>query len=166
MKAIYWTGLYILLYKIYLIKVYNSIYNTPAYIWYEINKNKKFELLFKSKLKYPEFFRGDYLANAWENIYSEFVLQFPPVDYIEELKKRFEIARMYFEAEAYNDKSLRTIAKIEEQKLEANKKEITDTDFYENCALMQKHLGFKINPLKISIFEYNNNLKALSNGSK
>ena len=166
MKTIYWKGFYTLLYKIYLIKLYNSIYNTPAYIWYEVNKNKDFNLLIKGKLKHPEYFNINYLADAWENIYSEFVEKFPPKEYLEELKKRFEIARMRFDAVAYNQKSLNTIANIEEEKLDANKKDVIDNDFYKNCALMQKHYGFNINPMKISIFEYNNNLKALSNGGK
>jgi hypothetical protein len=151
-----------LLYKLCLIKTYNSIYNTPAFIWFEVHKNKDFKLLIKSKIKNPDLFNINYLADSWENIYAEFVSQFPPVEYIEELKKRHEIARLKFEAVAYNNKSLNTIAKMEEEKLLANKKEVEAVDFYSNCALMQKHYGFKINPLKISIFEYNNNLKALS----
>jgi hypothetical protein len=96
-------------------------------------------------------------------MYEEYVLQFPPLEYLEELKKRFEIARMRFEAVAYNEKSLNTIANIEEEKLNSKIKDKELSDFYKNCALMQKHYGFNINPLKITIFEYNNNLKALYN---
>ena len=169
MKTIYWIGFYTLLYKIYLLKVYKSIYNTPAYIWYEVHKNKNFDLLIRGigifnwrmKLKHPEY-AGYLVVKGWENIYNEYVQKFFPKEYWEELEKKFEIARMYFEAEAYNDKSLKTIAKLEEEKLNANKKEIVDSDFYKNCALLQKEYGFTINPLKITIFEYNNNLKALA----
>ena len=169
MKRIYLIGLYTLLYKICLLKVYKSIYNTPAYIWYEVHKNKEYNLLVRGvgfgtwryKIKYPDY-AAHLILKGWEEIYTEFVYCFFPKEYWEELKKKFEIAEMRFEAVAYNNKSLNTIAKLEEEKLNANKKELVDNDFYKNCALMQKEFGFNINPLKISIFEYNNNLKALA----
>jgi hypothetical protein len=141
--------------------MYDSIHNTPCYIWFEIHEKKNFEKLIIST-KHTEFVSFKKLADAWEKIYDEFIQMFPPMEYFEKVNKMFEIAQMRFEAQRDNNRSLLTLAKLEEEKLNSKNEEIVKTDFYKNCALMQKHYGIKINPLKISIFEYHNNLKALS----
>ena len=165
MKNTFITRYYSVLCQLSLIETYDSIKDTPAYIWFEINEHKNFNLLVKSDIKHKHLFPTSYLLPHWENLYSDFISSFPPVKYLEEIELRYKIAKLRFEAAAFNQQHKETIADLKELELQ-DKEEIQKTDFYLNVGLMQKQLGFKINPHKITIFEYYNNLKALSNGSK
>ena len=144
-----------------MINYYDSIYDTPAYIWYQVNKSKDFTFLIKNKIGKKRFKNEYVLSICWKKIFSEYIEEFPPLDYINKLKAKYNISKLRFEAAAYGDVRKNTIADIQELKLKEDKK-VSDIDFYGNCVVMQQHLGFKINPRTITIFKYFNNLRILN----
>lgn len=155
----FWT----LYYNVFKPKTYTSIHSTPAYIWNKIHKDKDYSLLLTQKIKIPiDLLNENILVDSWEQIYNEYIQEFPPVDYLKEMKIRKEITLMRYKAIRYNLRHLNTLAVLEELKLNNNANKGNEIDYMKNVTLIERHLKIKINYLKISIFEYNNYLRVLS----
>ena len=152
-----------LYYLVFYPKIYDSIHNTPAYVWEQVQKKQDYSLLISEKTKIPlGMIHFNKTVKAWESIYDEFIEEFPPIEYYKELEIRKKIALWRYKAIAHNQRKYNTLAALEELKLNSKSKKVGKSDFMKNIMLIEKQINIKINYLKISIFEYNNYLRVLS----
>lgn len=163
MKNILWTKFLTLYYLVFYPKIYDSIHNTPAFIWEQVHKKADYSLLISKETKIPiGFLHINKTVKAWEKIYDEFIQEFPPEEYYKDLAIRKKIALYRYKAIAHNQRKYNTLAAIEEMKLKVKREKGSKGDFMKNIMLIEKQVNAKINYLKISIFEYNKYLTNLS----
>ena len=136
--------------------VYNSIHNTPAYLW---DKNDPY-LLVKRGFRLPKWL----ISKIYENIYNEILLNFPPKDYYKLLQRRTDAVLKQWRAIKANDRNKLTLALIDLEAVENELKGAVNrkfSDFKKNVIAIEKMHGIRINHSKITIFEY---LNYLNNG--
>lgn len=142
---------------------YNSISNLPLYIWEEIHKTNKLSYLIKTKV---EVKNCPQLASIWANIYNEYLLEFGLSEkYNDILNLKRQIAIKQAEYIITNDRILLTYINLDKENLKVLTKPIAKvSNFRENIINIEKIQGVKINPMNITVLEYFNYLKHLSNG--
>lgn len=150
--------------------MYDSIYNLPMWIWVDIHEKQDYTLLIKNKKRRKDHYLNvKKTAKIWEGIYDEYIFKIGVKKYVEKLKKRHEIASLRLEALETGDRFLNTIANIKEAELEELEKDekkkeekIGKVDFEQNVAAMNK-MGYNEDPRTITVFNYFNNMKFLTN---
>lgn len=137
-------------------KVYDSIHSLPIMIFNNVIKNNDPTLLvIEGEFKPME------LIVVWEKIYSEFIDEFglseTYLHYIR-IKKKWanEMYRVWVKGEKYRQ-AFAEIHLEESSKLQQS----NEDTFTKDIALLSKHMGFRINPHEITVFEYYSYIKSI-----
>jgi hypothetical protein len=145
-------------------EVYSSIDDLPQWNWVQIHKTGN--LAFIKKLDNYRDIETDnslVLEQLWLQIYDEYLKEFGlSKEYKEILERKKQIARMKNEFITTNNRSLLNFIKIEELELEATFDK-TEVRGFESVVIgIEKIQGIKLEPKKITVYEYNNYLRTLN----
>lgn len=95
-------------------------------------------------------------AAAWADIFNQYIERFGfHEDFVLIKEKEKEIALLRLELIYSDDRSIQTMINILTIELEQIKGRATGkTDFYESKAVLEKQLGFSIDPQRVSVAEF------------
>jgi len=143
------------------------MYDTPAYIWEEFTNKKDpkilLDLIINPRRRKQKWIESERIYDLIEKIHAQLIERFPPKNYLKDIAIRKKIALYHWKAVHEDKRSFRTKAILLEQELIAKDKGYSTGKFsyYEDCAKITKHFNVKINPRKLSIFDYRNYLELI-----
>ena len=136
------------------IKIYNSIDNLPLKVFEEIGKTGDIKLL--CLYDNPETYYED-IVEAWDNINKEIFDIFGYKDNQRSLMQaKVKYLNFMFEYFNKNDRFAKTLAKLEEQKMEFIENQISGkpTSFVKICVSLSNALKYRIDYGTISTAEF------------
>jgi len=145
---------------------YDSIDKLPIKIWFDVHSSGDYSLL----LIDPKDLEDEELINledVWQNIYNQYIKMFGlSEDYIDYLDSKKELALM--KCEMILDKSkkyLKTMIKIEEEKLKGEKKKKKDSAILnKTIAKISKYYGFHLKSSELTVSEYYSYIENIKDG--
>jgi len=151
------------------ISVYDSIDNMPVWNFEKINHTSDFSYLFKNRKMFKSVSKNRLIRNKletiWAKLYDEFISE---IGLSEEFKNYIEaqkqIVNHYYKAIVEGQRHELNFAKIKEIELEEKLNTLSNMQIDEMCIRVSKHIGYEINPHKISVKTFYKHLKVLSDG--
>lgn len=147
---------------------YDSIDDLPIKKWFRIHENEDYTLLLvdKKDIAYDDFIK---LKDVWCDIYDQYLRTFGlSEEYTDFLQTRKEIALM--KCEMIMDKSkkhLKTMIKIEEEKLKGESKRTKDNAVLsKTIAKISKINGIHLKQNELSVSEYYSYIENIKDGNK
>lgn len=134
------------------------------HVWDKIHDTNDLSLLFKKKIN-KEIDKSK-LSNVWAKIYNEYIIDFGlSENYKDIIELKREIAIKQAKFIATGDRLLLTFIGLDKENLKVlTKPKGKSINFKKNVTAIEKIQGIRIDPLKITVLEYFNYLKNLSNG--
>ncbi len=147
--------------------LFTSIDDLPQWNWVQVHKTNNFAYLKKlNSYRKLETDRSKKLEQLWFQIYDEYLAEFERSKEYEELMEcKKSIARMKNEYILTEDRNLLTFIKIEELELEHTLKKGKGMSFESVVVSIQKIQGINIPVKEITVYSYNNYLRALNNNT-
>lgn len=144
---------------------YRSIDELPVRIWFQVHKTVDFKLLLidgecKDEDTYLKLFV------AWEEMYNQFILRFGLSDeFMTDLRNEIKIANLQADFILTGQKHLRTLIRIEQEKVRMNDSGIEEPIELESVlAKMSKYYGFKLSSRELTTVEYYSYLNNIIDG--
>ena len=104
------------------------------------------------------------LEKAWIKIFDEYLEAFGLGEYEQYLKLQQEATRLYFKAYCQGQMHLVTIAELKQREAELVISSNDSLSLEKAAAVVSKFMGFRVNPLEISVKEFYTYLQLSSNG--
>ena len=138
-------------------KYYDSIHNLPMQIWDTINAGGAYsELVYKGKTK-------DDLRPVWAKIYDEYLAEFGlNKAYKEYIELLVDEAELLEDCYINGNKLSRTFANVKAQEAEQLIKGLGTNSHSTTLAHVSKFMGFSVNLMKVTVFEYMGYLKLMN----
>lgn len=139
---------------------YTSIYDCPAWNWIRSAGDHRYLLILQSYAVLPS---GDFpeLAAVYDAIYDEYLTQFGLTEtehYLLNLHR--DSLELKLDLMDTGNSMLITQIKLLDKKIdEAKGNQSDETDIFEVAAVLSKHFGYDISPLKLSVVEFFSKLK-------
>ena len=147
------------------IDCYRSIDELPIKIWFDIHKNVNFKKLLKSGFCENEktYFK---LFETWQKLYNEFIDRFGLSDeFLADLQTEIKIANLQADLIITKQKHLKTLIKVEQEKMRINNFDISEPKDIETIlAKMRKYYGFKLSSRELTTAEYYSYLNNITDG--
>jgi hypothetical protein len=144
---------------------YKSINELPIKIWFDIHKTTDYKKLLKSGNCKDEkvYFK---LFESWQNLYNEFIDRFGFSDeFLADLQTEIKIANLQADLIITKQKHLKTLIKVEQEKMRINNFDISEPEDIESIlAKMSKYYGFKLSSRELTTAEYYSYLNNITNG--
>ena len=144
-------------------KLYKSIDDLPQWNWVQIHKTDNLAYLKKldSYRKIEKEVTNE-LQDLWQTIYDEYLEEFGlSKEYIEHLNKKKEIARLKKEYILTGDRNILNLIDIEEAELIDSYTKTESQEFESVVVGIEKMQGIRIDPKKITVYQYNNYIRNL-----
>ena len=144
---------------------FRSIDDLPIKVWFNIHKNGDYRLLLKDIITIDEN-DFEYLYECWQIIYNEYIEMFGLSDeFLDDLNNQIQLANYKAEFIISGDRYLRTLIKIEEEKIEEDLKGTSKPMELEMLlAKMSKYYGFKLESKELTVTQYYSYLNSANNG--
>lgn len=151
------------------IEMWQSIDTLPIYNFHKVMKNADFKPLIKGEItekKYKIYIEK--ILKHWEVLYDEYLDHFG----LDETLRRVmeienKIAQLKIERWLEDEKSLESVIKIEQQKLEEIKgKKTKGTSFEEDVAIIEKYRGIGLDSKKTSVKMFYTYIKLMNKDGK
>ena len=147
-------------------KYYVSIEELPVYNWWKLHEKNDFKQVLKDKKDEID----DRVVEVVKELQNEFITTFGiDENYAQYLRKQIQIELMKINVLKTGDRSLETMIDILEIELEDLTRKEEDKGMSGTTIAVEKWMGFKLDTLKISTFEYYSYIKAIeraTNGRK
>lgn len=146
-------------------KVYSSIDDLPQWNWEQIHITGNLAYIKQlPTYRNVEIDKSETLQSLWINIYDEFLEEFGlSKQYMDLLESKKNIARMKNEFIMTDNRSLLNLIKIEEMELEASFDKKRGMSFESVVVGIEKIQKIHIKVKEITVYDYNNYLRTLSN---
>lgn len=132
---------------------YDSIRKMPLINWWEFNETKDFGHLFKEYKEATEE-NIEALNNAYMALMDEFTKEFGISEYLlSVLEKQIEIAKLQADYMNGNKGNL-TMIEVAQLELKDLVKTSNGMGFYEVKSIIEKQMGFRIDPNVTTVMEY------------
>lgn len=144
-------------------KLHNSIEEMPIYNWWKIHETKDISYLFKKEIDAKKYKKNitlednKFLSIRWQRLYNQYIQRYGFSDeFLEVIEKERQIALMKIEMFESEQFTMETAIEIEEYNLNKKKesKIKVKSDFYQNKALIEKRVGFRIDVKNCSVVEF------------
>jgi hypothetical protein len=144
---------------------YGSIHDLPIKIWFDIHKTGDYRLLLKDVVTIDA---DDFqvLFDVWEVVYNEYIDMFGlSEEFLEDLNQQIELANYKAEFIIKGDRYLKTLIKIQEEKIKQNRKiDSKPVELEMLLAKMSKYYGFKLESKELTVVQYYSYLNTIKNG--
>ena len=148
--------------QIYLtISIKNAISINQARYYHETDFSK---LLKKGQCKDEKtYFK---LFELWQNLYNQFIDRFGFSDeFLADLQTEIKIANLQADLIITKQKHLKTLIKVEQEKMRINNFDISEPEDIESIlAKMSKYYGFKLSSRELTTAEYYSYLNNITDG--
>jgi len=106
------------------------------------------------------------LFEAWQTLYNEFIDRFGFSDeFLADLQTEIKIANLQADLILTKQKHLKTLIKVEQEKMRINNFDISEPEDIESIlAKMSKYYGFKLSSRELTTAEYYSYLNNITNG--
>jgi hypothetical protein len=146
----------------YCLRYYQSIKEMPIQNWWDVHEDKDLKHLLKQKKKLT-----NHAAIVFDKLYSEFISIFGISDnYRKYLEKISEIEIAEIDMVLTKDSSLETFIDIMKIELEEIKSNSEGGSYIDTKIVVEKNMGFRLNPKETTVFEYYSYIKALEKNGK
>jgi hypothetical protein len=145
------------------LNTFKSIDDLPQWNWVQIHKTDNLAYLKKldSYRKIEKEVTNE-LQDLWQTIYDEYLEEFGlSKEYIEHLNKKKEIARLKKEYILTGDRNILNLIDIEEAELIDSYTKTESQEFESVVVGIEKMQGIRIDPKKITVYQYNNYIRNL-----
>ena len=143
-------------------KYYTGIDELPIYNWVQIHET--------GDLTHLVIEKGEdemNLQKLWEQIYDSYLSTFGVGDdYVNEKQSEIKELKLRLDAYLTGDKTKLTFADIEKEQRESKFYKGEGTKFHESVAILEKYLGFQIDPKVMSVLKYYTHVNLLNKASK
>lgn len=143
---------------------YRDLHEMPLYNWIQIHdkKNTKYVLIDFENAEESQF-----TATQFEKLYEEFFNSFGMTsEFIESMRLQRSILMKRIDAVLTGNRTLNTLADIQEAELKAKKGEVKPIDYDEIIVIMERELKFMIDTKKMSVRQFYNHLKVQADRNK
>ncbi len=151
--------------ELQLLDYYKSIDDLPIKRWFDIHKTGDYRLLLKEIIDIDS---DDFqeLFDAWNVIYNQYIEKFGlSEEFLNDLNDQIQLANYKAEFIISGDRYLKTLIKVEEERIEAEKRnEAKEVELEILLAKMSKYYGFKLDSKELTVVQYYSYLKAVNNG--
>lgn len=151
---------------------YQGIDELPIFYWWKIHEEKNLSYLIKTQSIYivkkeiPTIQRYA-LGVLWNKILEEFILRHGFSDqYAEIMRKTKELIKLKIQKIVNEDKSQNAFIKVCQEELNDLQSQMTGGNFWELKVMIERQLGFAIDPMKTSTNEFYTYVKMVEKESK
>ena len=143
---------------------FRTIDDLPIKIWFDIHKTGDYRMLLK-KIVTIDADDFQYLFNVWEVIYNQYIDMFGlSEEFLEDLNSQIQLANYKAEFVISGNRFLKTLIKIEEEKMVSNRNVSKPIELEMLLAKMSKYYGFKLESKELTVVQYYSYLNSVSNG--
>ena len=148
-------------------KVYRTLEELPVYNWEKIHSTGKLAYLLDGvDPKAHKYLGQEDLHEIWLNIYQQYIDEFGlSQSYKDWLRIKRKIILLEIKAAISGDKVLLTFANVEKEKLRMFFDGGEKANFNESVGILEKHLGFQIDPKQFSVLKFYTHVKLLNKAS-
>lgn len=131
-------------------KLYSSIDTLPQWNWIQAHETGDMSYLVqKRRLKHPNY------HGAWRELYTEYFKRFGITpEYAAYLNKLRKATIAMADVALRNDPVAHIDLHILKKEIEVFHSKTEKIDFYNNNAALEKFMGFRLDPKKVSVSEY------------
>jgi len=148
-------------------KIYDSIEELPIWNWMQIQKTADLSYMYKLKDYRKMPLPKANMEELWMVLYNEYIKEFGLNEQYEKyLQRKKKIAIMKCDHIITDDNIHKTLIKIEEVKLADMMDKRQLSKFIDVMAILEKFLGFQMDPKQISVLKYYSYLRYLEKSVK
>ena len=146
---------------------YRTIDELPIKIWFNIHKNTDYKQLLKNGVCENEktYIK---LFEAWQTLYNDFIDRFGfSNEFLADLQTQIKIANLQADLIITKQKHLKTLIKVEEEKLRINTFDTKEPlELESTLAKISKFYGFKLSSRETTTAEYYAYINNITDGKK
>jgi hypothetical protein len=129
----------------------------PVWNWWQFHEEKDFKYLLKNKKRLTK-----HAPVIFDELYSDFIRTFGVSEnYKQYLDKITEIEVAEIDMALTGDLSMETFIDIMKVELEDIKLSTSGSSYIDSAIVVEKSMGFKLNPKEVTVFEYYSYIKSL-----